>query len=172
MRSQERRRTTEHLVQAAEVNIAVGRIVRQLRRSTEFGSLGPASAAALSTLLQRGPMRLGDLAHHEGVTAPTMSRMVSAMDKQGYLHRIADPEDGRAQLLVPTDAARSLVTDITSVRVQRVADALEDMRPGDREVLVAALNRLADNLADKASVQPGRRIFFTSELSRSETSGQ
>ncbi|RMI33360.1 MarR family winged helix-turn-helix transcriptional regulator [Nocardia stercoris] len=153
MMSQERR-TAAELAQAAEVNLAIGRMIRQLRRSTEIGAVGPASVAALTTLLRRGPMRLGDLAHHEGVSAPTMSRMVSAMDKQGYLERIADPQDGRAQLLVPTESARSLVTGITSVRAQRLADALAELPSDEREVLVAALNRLADNLADPAPAAP------------------
>lgn len=126
----------------------LGRITRLLRRSGDLGSLSPGSAAALGTLVRSGPLRLGDLAAAEHVTAPTMSRIVSGLEKYGYLERTADPADGRAQLLTVTDRAQSLVNGLTSARIQRFADALGDVGPEQRRVLSETLAVLVAELDD------------------------
>ncbi|MCM6775290.1 MarR family transcriptional regulator [Nocardia sp. CDC159] len=146
MIQQERTRSAEELAEAADLYLALGRIFRLLRRSGDLGSLSPGSASALATLVRGGPMRLGDLAAAERVTAPTMSRIVTGLEKVGYLERTADPVDGRAQLLVPTDDARDLVNGLTSARIQRFADALDGIDAAERKVLNHALTRLVDLL--------------------------
>ncbi|WP_227982203.1 MarR family winged helix-turn-helix transcriptional regulator [Nocardia spumae] len=145
---QERTRSAEELAEAADLYFALGRITRLLRRSGDLGALSPGSAAALGTLVRSGPMRLGDLAAAEHVTAPTMSRIVSGLEKYGYLERTADPADGRAQLLTVTDQAKSLVNGLTSARIQRFADALDDIGPDQRRTLGAALATLVKRLDD------------------------
>ncbi|WP_024805122.1 MarR family winged helix-turn-helix transcriptional regulator [Nocardia sp. BMG51109] len=146
MIQQERTRSAEELAEAADLYLALGRITRLLRRSGDLGSLSPGSAAALGTLVRSGPMRLGDLAATERVTAPTMSRIVSALEKVGYIERTADPVDGRAQLLSATEPAQALVNGLTSARIHRFAAALHDLEPDQRGVLITALNNLVDLL--------------------------
>ncbi len=149
MIQQERPRSAEQLAEAADLYLALGRIIRLLRRSGDLGSLSPGSAAALATLVRGGPMRLGDLAAAERVTAPTMSRIVTGLEKVGYVERTADPVDGRAQLLRATDNARDLVNGLTSARIQRFADALDGIDPAERKVLTHALTRLVDLLDEQ-----------------------
>lgn len=108
--------------------------------------MSPGAASALATLARSGPLRLGDLAGVERVSAPTMSRMVTGLEKAGYLTRDADPEDGRAQLLTATPAAHDLVTGLTSARIQRFAAAMEHIEPQQREVLMASLGTLIEAL--------------------------
>lgn len=148
MTQQERTRSTEELAEAADLYFALGRITRLLRRSGDLGSLSPGSAAALGTLVRSGPMRLGDLAAAEHVTAPTMSRIVSGLERYGYLGRTADPADGRAQLLTATDEAKSLVNGLTSARIQRFADALDDIDAEQRDTMKEALAILIGRLDD------------------------
>lgn len=151
MIQQERARSAEELAEAADLYFALGRITRLLRRSGDLGSLSPGSAAALGTLVRSGPMRLGDLAAAEHVTAPTMSRIVSGLEKYGYLERTADPADGRAQLLTVTEQAKSLVNGLTSARIQRFAAALDDIDPQQRRTLGDALAVLVARLDDDGS---------------------
>ncbi|WP_280265462.1 MarR family winged helix-turn-helix transcriptional regulator [Nocardia wallacei] len=146
MIQQERARSAEQLAEAADLYMALGRIIRLLRRSGDLGSLSPGSAAALATLVRTGPMRLGDLAAAERVTAPTMSRIVSALEKVGYIVRTADPVDGRAQSLSATEPARALVNGLTSARIQRFADALDDLESDERAALSSAMTKLVDLL--------------------------
>ncbi|NUS42840.1 MAG: MarR family transcriptional regulator [Mycobacteriaceae bacterium] len=144
-----RTRGPEQLAEAADVYLALGRIIRLLRRSGDFGSLSPGAAAALATLVRGGPMRLGDLAVAERVTAPTMSRIVAALERVGHIERTPDPADGRAQLLVATGAGRDLVNGLTSARIERFAAALDGIAPGDRTVLAHSLIRLVDLLDEQ-----------------------
>ncbi|MFE3000811.1 MarR family winged helix-turn-helix transcriptional regulator [Nocardia sp. NPDC059246] len=138
-------RSTQHLAEAADLYLALGKLIRLLRRG-DFGSLGPGSAAALATLVRTGPMRLGDLAAAERVTAPTMSRIVSALEKCGYLERTVDPVDGRAQKLSATEPAHALVNGLASARIQRFAAALDQIDGEEWRVLATALTKLVDLL--------------------------
>ncbi|MCC3313322.1 MarR family winged helix-turn-helix transcriptional regulator [Nocardia africana] len=151
MIQQERARSAEELAEAADLYFALGRITRLLRRSGDLGALSPGSASALGTLVRSGPMRLGDLAAAEHVTAPTMSRIVSGLEKYGYLERTADPADGRAQLLTVTEQAKSLVNGLTSARIQRFAAVLDDIDPHQRRTLGDALAVLVARLEDDGS---------------------
>ncbi|MFJ1455650.1 MarR family winged helix-turn-helix transcriptional regulator [Nocardia wallacei] len=146
MIQQERTRSAEQLAEAADLYLSLGRINRLLRRAGDLGSLSPGSASALASLVRTGPMRLGDLAAAERVTAPTMSRIVSGLEKVGYIERTADPVDGRAQLLTATEPAHALVNGLTSARIQRFAAALDDLEPGERALLTTAMTRLVDLL--------------------------
>ncbi|WP_230330158.1 MarR family winged helix-turn-helix transcriptional regulator [Nocardia aurantiaca] len=117
-----------------------------LRHSGDLGALSPGAASALATVARCGPLRLGDLANIERVSAPTMSRIVTGLEKGGYLTRDADPEDGRAQLLTATAAAHDLVTGLTSARIQRFAEALKHLTPAQRESVRSGLDTLIEAL--------------------------
>ncbi|MEC3956499.1 MarR family transcriptional regulator [Nocardia sp. CDC153] len=132
----------DQLTEAAELYHTIGRVIRLLRHSGDLGSLSPGAASALATVARSGPLRLGDLANIERVSAPTMSRIVTGLEKSGYLTREADPEDGRAQLLSATEAAHNLVTGLTSARIQRFAAALDHLAPDQRQSLRSALETL------------------------------
>lgn len=137
---------TDHLTEAAEVYLTLGRLWRMLRNSGDVGALSPGSASALATLARSGPMRLGDLAGAERVSAPTMSRIVTGLEKAGYLARAADPEDGRAQLLSTTPAGQDLVSGLTSARIQRFAAAMERLDREQKDVLATALATIIEEL--------------------------
>jgi DNA-binding MarR family transcriptional regulator len=148
MIQQERTGSAEQLTQAADLYLALGRITRLLRRSGDMGSLSTGSVAALATLVRSGPMRLGDLAAAERVTAPTMSRIAGGLEKCGYIVRTADPRDGRAQLLTATESAHALVNGLTSARIQRFAAALDNLDADRRQLLVTTLTELVGLLED------------------------
>lgn len=136
----------DQLTEAAEVYLTLGRLWRMLRNSGDVGALSPGSASALATLSRSGPLRLGDLAAAERVTAPTMSRIVTGLEKQGYLARAADPGDGRAQLLSTTPAGDNLVGGLTSARIQRFAAAMDRLDNEQRTVLATALATIIEEL--------------------------
>lgn len=57
----------------------------------------------LKNLVALGPVRLGTLAEAVHSDPSTVSRQVAALVKEGLVARQADPDDGRASLLAPTD---------------------------------------------------------------------
>ncbi|MEH3156507.1 MAG: MarR family transcriptional regulator [Gordonia paraffinivorans] len=93
------------------------------------------------------PMRLSDLAAHEGVTAPTMSRIVSSLERDGMVRRTADPVDGRASLIEPTEDGTDLINGTTSRRARLVEEALNRLEPSDRAAAERSIELLAAALS-------------------------
>ena len=132
---------------AVTVYTALARIIRTLRNETGAGSLSLGATSALWVLVTNPPMRLSDLAAHEGVTAPTMSRIVSSLERDGMVRRTADPVDGRASLIEPTEDGADLVHGTTSRRARLVEEALSRLEPGDRAAAERSLELLAAALS-------------------------
>lgn len=68
--------------------------------------ISPARASALSVLVFGGARSLGELAAEERVTAATMSKLVSAMEAEGFVRRYPDVNDARAIRIEATAKAR------------------------------------------------------------------
>lgn len=132
---------------AARLFLAIGRLSRSLRRSGGAG-IGHGSLSALSTLVSTGEQRLGDLAAREGVAAPTMSRIVTALVEAGYVRRDPDPGDRRAWLVRATDDGERVVSGVRSNRVQDLSRRLDRLDAGQRAALVAAIPVLEALLVD------------------------
>ena len=135
-------RTDEDIAEAAEANLALGRISRQLRRARGPSELGVGTLSALATSVRCGPLRLGDLAAREQVAAPTMSRVIAGLESAGYVQRDPDPADGRARLLAATGQGEQLVTGLTSERTRVLAARLDRLTPQQRRGLLTGLRAL------------------------------
>jgi DNA-binding MarR family transcriptional regulator len=147
------RRTTtaasaEHDARVAAANNLYDALARAGRTLRSAGPMpvGPSSFSALATLSAEGPLRLSDLAAAEGVTRPTMTRIVAALEKRGYLRRRPDPQDGRAQLVSTTRAGRTFLTKGRALRVEALADRLDRLPAGaaaDVDAAIALLRAIA-----------------------------
>lgn len=130
---------------AAVVYVAIGRIIRALRRLDQ-GALSAGLASALGTLAVSGPMRLRDLAAAEGVTPPTMSRIVASLEASGYLARTVDPADARAAVLDLTPSGRDLFNGVKSSRVRHLAEVMAVLPAAQRAALSSGLSTVAKEL--------------------------
>ncbi|GAA2059322.1 MarR family winged helix-turn-helix transcriptional regulator [Williamsia deligens] len=133
------------------VYTSLARIIRTLRSETGSGSLSLGSTSALWVLVTNPPMRLSELSAHEGVSAPTMSRIVSSLERDGMVRRVADPADGRASLIEPTEDGIELIDGTTSARARLVEDALNRLEPGDRAAAQRSIELLAAALTSSRS---------------------
>ncbi len=126
---------------AGRLRVAVGLLVRRLRQR-DPGHLSPAQLSALVTIEAAGPVRNGDLAARENVAAPTMTRMVGAMEEAGLVSRGPDPSDARGSLvsLAPGGAAalRALRRERNNILIEKLAA----LPPEQRAALEAALPAL------------------------------
>lgn len=98
---------------------------------------------ALETLVEQGPMRLGELAARLFLDKSTTSRVVAALVKKGYVEQRADARDARATALGATRAGRALCTRITDDLVEQQKQLLADLDPGVRAGVVDVIRRLA-----------------------------
>src|SRR5690349_24915867 len=75
---------------ATRLRLAVGRLSRRVR--IDGGeSVPPLQLSALVTVEGRRPLRLSGRPRREAGTAPTMSRVLSAVDEQGHVVRSPGP---------------------------------------------------------------------------------
>ena len=136
-------------VDTARLGAALADLVRVSRRDAPL-PLGASTLSALRTVAEHGPLRAGDLARHEGVAAPTLSRIVAGLDADGYIVRTPDPDDRRVAWLEVTAGGRQL---LDAVRVQR-ARALAARAPRLTDEQAAALDAALDALEALTRDQP------------------
>ena len=79
---------------ATRLNSAAIHLLRRLHREDAALGLSSTRLSALSVLVLGGPRTLGQLADAEGVTAPSMTRLVTAMEADGLVERTRSG-DGR-----------------------------------------------------------------------------
>ena len=91
---------------ASRLHSAAIHLLRRVRRDDPVMELTPARASVLSVLVFGGPRTPGELAGIEQVAAPTMTKLVHGLVRDGYVRKRAHPDDGRAVVVVATAKAR------------------------------------------------------------------
>jgi DNA-binding MarR family transcriptional regulator len=129
---------SEPVIDVTRLRVALARLSRRLRRH-ELAGLTPTQLAALATVEQSGPIRLGDLAAIEGVAPSTLTRLISALEDSGYVQRCADPSDARASTLAITPHGHQMLEQIRNETTLVLAQSLGDLTPAQRSALAAAL---------------------------------
>lgn len=133
---------------AARLRLAVGRLNRRIRIDDKE-SLPPLQLSTLVTVELSGPLRLSELARREAVTAPTMSRVLTALDEAGLVSRAADPGDARGVLISVSAAGVSRLAELRSHRTALIARRLARLDETQRDALEAALPALEALLVDE-----------------------
>jgi DNA-binding MarR family transcriptional regulator len=111
---------------------------RRTARDDASRGISSARLSALSALVGGGRRTIGALADAEGVTAPTMTRLVAAMERDGIVVRSPDPDDRRAVWIEATAAGRRLLLDRREGRLALMRSLLATVRPKDRKALAKA----------------------------------
>ena len=128
-------------VDVTRLRVAIARLSRLLRKH-ELAGLTPTQLAALATVERAGPLRLGDLAAAERIAPSTLTRLVSALEEQGYVRRCAVPGDARAWTLVVTTTGHAVLDRIRQENTIQLADSLLTLSSDQLAALAAALPAL------------------------------
>jgi|SRR4051794_30728427 len=132
---------------ASALRISVARLSRRLRNERQPGNeLSVGQLSVLGALYRNGQSSVGELALHERVQPPSMTRTVNCLAEGGYVERRKHATDGR-QVVV----ALSLKGEQTLAADRRRRDAwlaqrLRELTPEERLLLRKAapiLERLA-----------------------------
>jgi DNA-binding MarR family transcriptional regulator len=129
------RTTLDTAALAHDLRLAVMRFSRRLRTQRVDTSVTLTHLAALSTLKRHGPMSPGELAAHERVQPPSMTRVVVALEGMGLVTRTPHPTDGRQVVIDLTPAADELLADEARAREAWLASQLQQLTREEREVL-------------------------------------
>src|SRR5262250_2381605 len=116
---------------ATALRISVSRLARRLRVERAAPGLGEpdlseTQLAALATLKRHGAMTPGELAEHEKVQPPSMTRVIAVLVESQLVRREPHESDRRQVVLTVTDGGREL------------AKRLKELTPAERATLRAA----------------------------------
>jgi DNA-binding MarR family transcriptional regulator len=114
------------------------------------GELTLAQLSILITLLDRGPIRMTDLAAHERVRTPTTTVAIRRLEKVGLVKRSRDPSDLRAVLVDITPQGRAVHNESLANRHAALRAMLSQLPHSDLHTLMEALAPL-DRLANGES---------------------
>jgi DNA-binding MarR family transcriptional regulator len=135
-------------------------LLRRLRKHDEAMGITAARASALSVAVFAGPVTLGRLARAEQVSAPTITRLVVAMEQEGLLKREPDANDRRVVWIRPTAKGARLLTEGRKRRVEAFARELSTVDQDSLETLaraaeiMEALGRAHSARAEAAPAEP------------------
>ena len=130
--------------------MSIGRLMRQ---RVVGDQLEPAAYWVLKHL-ERGSMRITELASSTQLDTSTASRHVTQLERTGLVERSQDPDDGRAQRVDLTPEGRDQLHASLARRRQTLARSFEDWEPADMADLDRLLSRL---VADIESQTYGER---------------
>jgi DNA-binding MarR family transcriptional regulator len=114
--------------------------LRRLRVEDDALGISPPRLSALSVVVYAGPIGIGALAATEGVTAPTMSRLVDGLEAEGLVRRSPDPNDARGVLVGATSKGERVLQRGRRRRVDTLATGLRGLSADE----LSAIARGAD----------------------------
>ena len=118
------------------------RLARRLRNERSDSALTLTQLAALATLERHGAMTPGELAAHERVQPPSMTRVLAVLEDGGLVARAPHPTDGRQAVLSVADRGRELLRADRRRREEWLARRLGELPPADVAALRAAVDVL------------------------------
>ncbi len=130
---------------ADRLHSAALHLLRRLRTEDDALGVSPPRLSALSVVVYAGPIGIGALAAAEGVAAPTMTRLVDGLERDGLVHRRRDPADARGVLVEATATGRRILTKGRQQRVRALAEGLTRLSRGELEEIgrgVALIERV------------------------------
>ena len=131
---------------ASTLRLSVMRLARRLRAERADTSLTLSQLGALATLERHGALTPGELAAHERVQPPSMTRVVAALEAASLVTRARHATDGRQVVLQVSEQGSALLAEDRRRRDAWLAQQLHGLDAADLDVLrqaVAVLDRLA-----------------------------
>jgi DNA-binding MarR family transcriptional regulator len=123
---------------AARLRLSATRLARRLRQESGSG-LTPSQLSALAAVHNSGPLTLGELAEHERVAPPSITKCVAKLEADGLLNRTPDPKDGRVSRVSATKAGKTLIAETRRRKTAWLTERIGRLDPSEQA-------RLADSL--------------------------
>lgn len=106
------------------------------------GNLTLAQLSILVTLLDRGPIRMTELAAHERVRTPTTTVAIRRLEKLGLVERTRDPSDLRAVLVGITSEGLAVHSESLANRRAVLSAMLTELNESELALLAQAVGPL------------------------------
>ncbi|GAA3290741.1 MarR family transcriptional regulator [Streptomyces cinereospinus] len=107
--------------------------------------LDRAAVALLRQVADSEPLRPGELANRLGVEASHVTRTVQQLQRAGYVTRVPDPDDRRAQRIELTGTGRQAIGRIREAGARGMQLALAAWSPEELGRLAELFHRMVDD---------------------------
>ena len=120
---------------AAEALYALGAaVVRRVPRQLSLTAM-----STMATLDRSGPRRITDLATVQGISQPSMTSLVSGLERASYVERRRDPSDRRASLVALTDTGARILRERRQAGTESIAGLVDQLSPAEASRLTELL---------------------------------
>lgn len=123
---------------AVELRHAIMRTSRRIRQERSVDDVTPGQYSVLAGLAHHGPLTPREIAAHEKVQPPSMTRTIAALEELGLVSRTDHPTDGRQVLVALTPAGTKVVGDTQRRRDAWLAKRVAELSADERETLARA----------------------------------
>jgi DNA-binding MarR family transcriptional regulator len=146
---------TEHKTEdvADRLHSAAIHLLRRAAEEDRGAGLSRARLSALSVVVFRGPLTLGELAAAERVRSATMTGIVNGLERDGLVRRRPHGTDRRAVQVEATASGRRLLNRARAQRIGLVVSKLANLSQVELDVL----DRAADLLEERFRPPPRPR---------------
>jgi DNA-binding MarR family transcriptional regulator len=123
---------------AARLHSAAIHLLRRVRRDDPLMALSPARASVLSILVFGGARTPGELTEAEQVAAPTMTKLINGLVREGYVRKRKHPDDGRAVVISATPKAARALQEGRRRRIELLQSLFRNLNDEEWRTLDAA----------------------------------
>ena len=113
-------------------------------RKVEAHGVTVSEWVVLRQLLEAGPVAPSRLAEKMGSTRGTVTKLADRLIEKALVSRVADPTDGRAQVLRLTAAGRALVPRLAALADRNDAEFFDHLSAKQRAALVKSLQDIVE----------------------------
>jgi MarR family 2-MHQ and catechol resistance regulon transcriptional repressor len=115
---------------------------RHAIRSVEKAGLGLSDFGVLEALLHKGPLLVSDLGRRIHLTSGSITTAVDRMEAQGWVERVADPQDRRARRVRLTPKGESQITPVFAAHQKAMNGVAECLTQAERLTVIRLLKKL------------------------------
>ena len=126
------------------VMLVMRTVAAEMRRSRR--PLAPTQMGSLMRIAA-GPCTMSELARHQAVSLPTISKSADMLVRRGWVERWAGQRDRRQSMVRLTPRGRRVLSDIQQRAERHVTQTLAPLAPSERAQLIAALRVLTGVLS-------------------------
>ena len=132
---------------AVELRHAIMRTSRRIRQERSVDDVTPGQYSVLAGLDVHGPLTPREIAAHEKVQPPSMTRTLAALEDLGLVTRTDHPTDGRQAIIAITAAGEELLDSERRSRDRWLSKRLAALTAEERSLLqrvIPILDKLAE----------------------------
>jgi len=135
---------------ADRLHSAAIHLLRRARRTDPLTGVSPAQLSALSVLMS-GPKTLGALAAAEQVRPPTMSRLVTEMERAGVARKVTDRVDARVIRVHATPKGLRALSRGRAMRIEAIEQLMSELEADELGNVERAVGTIEKLLGQRAA---------------------